>query len=163
MKLRKLLIKDAPLMLEWMHDVVVVHYLRRDFANKKEEDCIRFISESKETVDSIHLAIVNDFDEYMGTVSLKHIQQNIAEVALVLRSSAMGKGYARFALREIIEYGHKTLGIDNFYWCVDPENLRAVQIYKKNNYKTCSPPIQAVDYTEEEKNHFLWYIVTIKS
>ena len=162
MHLRDLEIKDAPLMLEWMHDPDVTSLLNGRFAEKTLTDAENFISSSKDK-HNIHLAIASDTDEYMGTVSLKNIQQNIAEVALVLRSSAMGKGYARFALREIIEYGHKTLGIDNFYWCVDPENLRAVQIYKKNNYKRCSPPIQAVDYTEEEKNHFLWYIVTIKS
>ena len=31
MKLRKLEAKDAPFMLEWMHDEDVVRYMRRDF------------------------------------------------------------------------------------------------------------------------------------
>ena len=43
MKLRKLQAKDALLMLEWMHDDTVVHYLREDFAAKTKDDCIRFI------------------------------------------------------------------------------------------------------------------------
>ena len=34
MRLRKLQLKDAPLMLEWMHDESVVHDLHTDFASK---------------------------------------------------------------------------------------------------------------------------------
>ena len=34
MKLRKLELKDAPLMLEWMHDETVVEDLHTDFASK---------------------------------------------------------------------------------------------------------------------------------
>ena len=34
MKLRKLKIKDALLMLEWMHDESVTMYLKTDFRNK---------------------------------------------------------------------------------------------------------------------------------
>lgn len=160
MKLRKLLSKDAPLMIEWMHDDSVVHYLRGEFACKNEEDCFRFISEAEDTSNNIHMAIVNEFDEYMGTVSLKNIQHKVAEFAIVLRKCAMGKGYASYAMKEIMEYGYRTLGIATFYWCVDPENKRAVRFYEKNDYRRCGTPGQVVDYTEEEKLRFLWYKVT---
>lgn len=161
MKLRKLLSKDAPLMIEWMHDDSVVHYLRGNFTYKNEEDCIRFIEEAEDTSINIHMAIVNEIDEYMGTVSLKNIQCKAAEFAIVLRKCAMGKGYASYAMKEIMEYGHKICGIDNIYWCVNPDNGRAVQFYEKNNYRRCDPPDQAVDYTEEEKYRLLWYNVTM--
>ena len=43
MKLRKLEEKDAPLMLEWMHDDSVVHNLATDFSKKTLDDCKKFI------------------------------------------------------------------------------------------------------------------------
>ena len=43
MKLRKLEEKDAPLMLEWMHDPEVVADMRTNFADKTLEDCLSFI------------------------------------------------------------------------------------------------------------------------
>ena len=38
MHLRRLELKDAPLMLEWMHDTSVVGLLRTNFASKTIED-----------------------------------------------------------------------------------------------------------------------------
>ena len=39
MNLRKLKEKDAPLMLEWMHDSSVTGGLKADFASKTIDDC----------------------------------------------------------------------------------------------------------------------------
>jgi hypothetical protein len=37
--LRKLKQSDAPLMLEWMHDEDVVHFMKADFQHKTLSDC----------------------------------------------------------------------------------------------------------------------------
>ena len=105
MRLRKLRARDAGPMLEWMHDDVVTRHLREAFGRKSMDDCLAFIASAQDESESIHLAIVDHNDEYMGTVSLKHIRQGAAELGIVLRSCAMGKGYAAFAVSEIIEYG----------------------------------------------------------
>ena len=49
MKLRMLKIKDAPFMLEWMHDDFVVHDMKTNFASKTLEDCISFIESAQDT------------------------------------------------------------------------------------------------------------------
>lgn len=49
MRLRKLELKDAPLMLEWMHDETVVKDMQADFSSKTLEDCNHFILSSKDT------------------------------------------------------------------------------------------------------------------
>lgn len=159
MRLRKLQNKDAPLMLEWMRDESIAHYFRKDFSKLTIDDCLDFISAAQTETEDIHLAIVDNQDEYMGTVSLKKIQQNTAELGIVLRAAVMGKGYALFGMNEIIEYGYRMHGIKEIYWCVDPENQRAVQFYDRNNYRRCGIPAQAVGYTEKEKRKYLWYHV----
>ena len=93
MKLRKLEIKDAEAMLEWMHSKNVVEMLAQNFENKSLEDCKQFIKNANEDESIfLHRAICNDKDEYLGTVSLKHInmQDRNAEYAISMREKAMG-------------------------------------------------------------------------
>ena len=159
MKLRKLRIQDAPLMLEWMHDDMVVHYFRKDFSGRTEEDCIRFIRKARDETENIHLAVADDSDEYMGTVSLKHIKNRTAEFGIAMRACAMGKGYALYGMKEIMEYGYRNRKIDHIYWCVEPDNLKAVHFYEKLDFPRCEAPDQAAGYTEEEKRRYIWYHV----
>lgn len=161
MKLRKLELKDAPLMLEWMHDDTVVHDLKTDFSSKTLEDCIAFINAAQNTTGNLHLAIVDDNDTYIGTVSLKHIAESTAEFGITVRKCAMGKGFSKFGMKSIIEKGFQQLGLRKIYWCVAPENKRAVRFYDKNNYKKCQAPTKvSANYTVEEISHFIWYEVT---
>ena len=160
MKLRKLQAEDAPFMLEWMHDDSVVHDLRTNFAVKTLEDCISFIKMAQDTNENLHLAIVDENDTYMGTVSLKHITKTSAEFGITVRKCAMGKGFSKFAMQNIIETGFKQLGLQKIYWCVAPENHRAIRFYDKNMFHRCLAPAEAQNfYSAREINHYLWYEV----
>lgn len=159
MYIRELDIKDAPYMLEWMHDKSVVEKLRADFQRKTIDDCISFIVASQDKSNNVHMAIVDDEGTYMGTVSLKNISCDTAEFGITIRSCAMGKGFSRFGMVSILNYGFQEYGLESIYWCVDPENKRAVRFYEKNGYKQCFPPRQAMNYSEEEKQHYIWYCV----
>ncbi len=161
MELRRLRLTDAVLMLEWMHDTSVVRDLQKDFSHQTIEDCERFILAANDMSSSMHLAIVNEDDIYMGTVSLKNISNVSAEFAITVRKSAMGKGYANYAMNEIVRIGFEKLGLKYIYWCVRPENRRAIRFYDKQGYcrisakelnvklRVCGPPL--------EEGHF-WYL-----
>ena len=141
MVLRQLNTKDAPFMLEWIHDNSVVQDLQTDFASKIIEDCLEFIKASKDESENLHLAIVDNNDEYLGTVSLKNIAVSFAEFAITVRSSAMGKGIAKDAMEKIIDIGFEEKDLEGIYWCVAPSNKRAIRFYDKNGYKRVSPDI----------------------
>ena len=134
MRLRRLESKDAPLMLEWMHDPSVVEYMNADFASMKAEDCEAFIQSAKDTTRDLHMAIVDENDTYMGTVSLKNIDGKTAEFAITVRKEAMGKGFSKYGMREIIRIAFEELGLEKVYWCVNHENKRAIRFYDKNGY-----------------------------
>jgi len=136
MQLRKLKMKDASLMLEWMHDDSVVHDLHTDFASRTLKDAEEFIVASANDSSNLHLAIVTNTDEYMGTVSLKHIDRNKsnAEFAITVRKSAMRRGYSWFAMSEIIRIAFEEMGLDCVYWCVSKQNFRAVKFYDKHRF-----------------------------
>lgn len=136
MKLRDLELKDAPLMLEWMHDDSVVEKLRGNFKDKTLDDANSFIIASRDKRQNIHLAIASDEDEYMGTVSLKNIDRNnsSAEFAITVRKCAMGKGYSWFGMEEIINLAFEKFDLESVYWCVSKKNKRAVRFYDKHNF-----------------------------
>lgn len=144
MYLRKLELKDAPFMFSWMHDESVVGNLHTDFTSKTIEDCRDFIVRAQDMTSDIHLAIASDEDEYMGTVSLKHIDRETssAEFAITVRREAMGRGYSWFGMESIIEKAFSELELESVYWCVSRENMRAVRFYDKHNFH------EAIDISE---------------
>ena len=161
MYLRRLELKDAPLMLAWMHDKSVVCNLSTDFASKTLGDCENFINSAKDMSLNAHFAIVTTDDEYMGTVSLKHIdRKNLsAEFAITVRKEAMGRGYSWFGMKTIIEKAFSTFGLKNIYWCVSRKNERAVRFYDKHNFH------EALDIPSEARERYAdrmdlkWYSV----
>ena len=163
MKLRSLELKDAPLMLEWMHDKSVTQYMNRDFSKLSLQNCESFIKNSVSDEDNIHFAIVNDTDEYMGTISLKNVDKDKynAEFGITIREVAMGKGISATSMNAILEYGFSKLGLKHIYWCVSPENKRAVRFYDKNGYKRVNYKEIGVntDYSQDLIDKFLWYCV----
>lgn len=159
MYLRKLELKDAPLMLAWMHDKSVTEKLRSDFASKTLQDAENFIRWSWEDKENVNLAIASDEDEYMGTVSLKYIEDGNAEFAITVRAEAMGRGYSWFGMESIIEKAFNEYGLESVYWCVSRENVRAVRFYDKHNFnEALDIPKKVLDrYNGIEK--LKWYSV----
>ena len=157
MRLRKLENKDAPRMLEWMHDKSVVEKLCTNFNDKTIDDCIMFIEHSCEK-DHIHLAIVDD-DIYMGTVSLKNINKEAAEFAIAVHKDAMGKGYASWAMTQMLDKGFNDYKLKYIYWCVDCDNIRALNFYDKNGYLRVNAETIDISshYSKEQISKYIWY------
>ena len=160
MKLRKLEQKDAELMLEWMHDKSVVEHLGTNFAAKTITDCQNFIKASQNDEKNLNLAVVNDNDEYMGTVSLKHIdkQNGTAEFAITVRAAAMGKGFSKYGMQKILEKGIEEVGLKKIYWCVSVDNLRAVRFYDKCGYIRSEEVPEHIKEPYKQTANLLWYV-----
>jgi RimJ/RimL family protein N-acetyltransferase len=163
MRLRYLNDKDVEGMLEWMHDDSIVHDLFTDFSTKNISDCSNFIRKSLVDKENLNLAVVDENDVYMGTVSLKHIdkENENAEFAITMRSVAMGKGYAIYGMNQIMDRAKNDLGLESVYWCVLKKNLRAVSFYNKHNFKLCSqiPQNLKKNYTDDLMQNLIWYCI----
>lgn len=119
-------------MMEWMKDKNVTSNLQADFANMTEEKVRSFIDNSQ-TDENVHFAIVDENDEYMGTISLKNIDNKSknAEYAIVTRSVAHGKGYAKMATGDILRYAFENLELEKVYLYVSVNNIAANKFYQK--------------------------------
>lgn len=161
MYLRELKLKDAEPMLEWMHDENVVHDLNTNFAEKSLNDCIEFITSSSKKMDELHLAIASDNDEYMGTVSLKHIDKlnRSAEFAITVRKKSMGHGYSWFGMEAMIKKAFDELGLESVYWCVSRNNVRACRFYDKHNFHEALDISNNIRDRYEGVENLKWYSV----
>lgn len=159
MNIRRLELKDAPLMLAWMHDDNVTKYLSADFSSKTICDAEEFIKKSWNDKNNVNLAIVSDEDVYMGTVSLKQIENGSAEFAVVCSSEAMGRGYSWFGMKAIIEKAFNELGLESVYWCVLRDNTRAVRFYDRHNFHEALDVPQKILSRYEEMKNLKWYSV----
>ena len=158
--LRKLELKDAPLMLEWIQDPTIACFFRFDAQSMTVADCEKFIESTDDDSDSIHYAIVNEDDEYLGTISLKNIdyQKREAEYAISTRKRAHGTGAAMAATKEILRIAFEELLLMRVYLNVLTENGRANAFYLKVGFR--------FDYCEESaveingvKRSLNWYSI----
>lgn len=159
MYLRRLELKDASLMFAWMHDKNVTSNLRTDFASKTICDAEEFIKRSWNDECNLNLAIASDEDEYMGTVSLKHIDNGSAEFAITVRTEAMGRGYSWFGMECIIQKAFDELKLESVYWCVSRDNNRAIRFYDKHNFHEALDIPQKILKRYEGIDNLKWYSV----
>lgn len=157
MHIRKLCDKDAPYMIEWMHDKELTYYFNKDFSNLTIDDALTFIRETRD--DCIHLAICADNDEYMGTVSLKNINNGTAEFAISVRRKAMGRGYAWYGMERIIGVGFDELNLNSIYWCVSTNNRRAIKFYEKHSFHRVVDVPQNVLSRYSNQDDLLFYTI----
>lgn len=123
-------------MLEWMHDPDINCNFRFNAAEYTLEDADNFIVRAKDAFENrntFHFAITEDGGEYLGTISLKDVNQTDrnAEYAICLRKCAWGKGIGTRATEEILRFGFEELKLHRIALNVLAENKTAIHLYEK--------------------------------
>ena len=151
-QIRELKIEDAPLMLEWMHDPEIQRGFKRKMTEATLDDVKKFIGSAyipEKIVSgvSLHYAIVDDSDEYLGTVSIKNLdlENKRGEYAIVTRKNVHGKGTAFYATGCILKKAFTELGLHKVYLSVYSNNDTAIGFYEKAGFK----------YEGEFRDHFI--------
>ena len=143
-RIRELKEKDAPFMLEWMHDSNIQKSFKKNMLGAKLADTKKFCFSSRvpktediKTGDSIHMAIVDETDEYLGTISLKDInlENMTAEYAITTRAKAQGKGIAFKATGLILTKAFEEIGLHRVYLNVFSDNEKAIRLYERAGFK----------------------------
>ena len=154
--LRPLEEKDAAGMLEWMTDPAIACFFRFDAASMTLDRCKAFIRGAGEQENCRHWAIVNEKDEYLGTISLKEIKNGSAEYAISTRGCAHGTGAAGEATRQILKIAFEDLGLNRVYLNVLADNGRANAFYRKAGFRYTHTEESALEIRGEMKN-LNWY------
>lgn len=135
--LRPLKAKDAPRMVEMMHDEITTRFLQIGGPDYTESIALRFIGQTGDESQHLHRAVADEADLYHGTVSLKNIdrEKGEAEYAISLHPDAQGKGAAPVASSGILDIAFRELGLKRVYLNVLADNERANKFYKKFGFR----------------------------
>lgn len=155
--LRRLEEKDASFMLEWMHDDTINCNFQYPFKEMTIEKVKAFIENSYDE-ESKHFAIVDENDEYLGTISLKNIslKNKNAEYAIVTRKKSQGTGAAMQATQELLQYAFGELELHKVYLNVLSENARARRFYEKCGFVQEGISKDAVRISDKYES-LVWY------
>lgn len=134
--IRDLEMRDAEGMLEWMRDSSVNCFFRFDAEHMDYDKVSEFIcnaDKEKKENHNFNWAVVNADDEYMGTISLKHVnsQSKTAEYAISMRKTAQGGGYAKRATEQVLKMAFEEWNLNRVYLNVISDNVRAIRFYEK--------------------------------
>lgn len=137
--LRKLELKDAEAMLEWMKDSNINQYFLFDSEKIDYNTVVEFIQQANQQntiYAEYHWAITDLNDNYMGTISLKNVDKHSAkaEYAISISRKAQGRGYANYATQEVIRYAFCELNLNRVYLNVLSDNIRAIRFYEKQGF-----------------------------
>ncbi|NHM30001.1 GNAT family N-acetyltransferase [Neobacillus terrae] len=132
-RLRELQMKDADGMLEWMHDPELMKNFRFDASSMTRQKVEAFIAESLIDEVNKHFAVVDEDDEYLGTISIKDIDpiSKNGEYAIAMRKKAIGSGAALKGTKLILAKAFKEWDLEKVYLNVLTENRRAIRFYEK--------------------------------
>lgn len=161
--LRSLRVEDAPFMYEWMTDPEITRFFRFNASKISEESCLAYIEKAQADPNTVHFAIADENDEYLGTISLKDIdrEKGCAEYAISTRKKSHGTGAALQATRQILRYAFEELGLERVYLNVLAENGRANAFYRKAGFSFVRVEPKALELRGEQKD-LNWY-ETIRS
>lgn len=136
MQLRNLEKKDVSLIERLMEDSSGSPQMRSVLFGKFGEEMQNYIESGRNDATSeVYRVIASDEDEYQGEVCIKNIAEGTGELAIAVRPEAMGRGYAWFGLKEIINIAFNDFGLDSLYWCISRDNKRAVRFCDKHHFK----------------------------
>ena len=159
-RLRWLEQKDCEGMLDWMHDPTINYLYTDKIKNATANSVSEFVKDAEEQRKqgkTYHYAIVNEADEYLGTISLKNIEPiKGAEYAISMRSAAQGKGIASWATKEILRIAFHELGLNRVYLNVLSDNEHANRFYVKNGFRYEGESKKSIQIGGEIKS-LKWY------
>lgn len=157
-RLRELELKDAQGMYEWMTDTSITQFFRFDSSKISIASCVAYIKAAQGDEKNKHYAIVDEFDVYLGTISLKEINETSAEYAISTRKCVHGKGVALQATKEILNIAFCEMKLNEVYLNVLTENKRANNFYLKAGFRFQRCEKNAIEIRGDSKD-LNWYSI----
>lgn len=120
--------------LFFAHSDPVVHHFWSSEAHVNFEQSARYTGDTIAVPNSLHWAITETGGEALGRISLFVRREGVAEVAVILRRAAQGKGLTGEALRFVVAHGFGTLGLHRIEADVDPDNVASLALFERNGF-----------------------------
>lgn len=142
---RPLVVEDAAGLFE-AHSDPQVHLFWSSDVHGSLEESATYTADTIAVPNSWHWALTEDGGEALGRLSLFKNRTGVAEIGVILRATAQGKGLTSECLRFVCIFGFETLGLVRIFADVDPDNVASLRLFERcgfqregvfrNNWKT---------------------------
>lgn len=130
-------IEDAEKYIKWMNDdAVASNYSQYSLIVTSKSD-MKWLFEPGNGVHRYAIVLL-DGDELIGSISLhdiNHVNRTAFIGIFIGEEEHRGKGYGAEAIRLILEYGFKTMNLNNIMLSVHEDNFAGITCYKKVGFR----------------------------
>jgi RimJ/RimL family protein N-acetyltransferase len=130
---------DAELYTKWLNDIEVERWLGGYSSVYSLPSERAWLEENTKKTDSYQFAIIlRDGNRLLGNLGLMDVNQINRRATLGIfigEAEDRSKGYGSEAIRLLLDYGFRWLGLRNIDLHVHSENARAIACYKKAGFR----------------------------
>ncbi len=132
--LRPLSVSDAPALFAAHGDEQAHHYWSGP-AHKDVSQTAKYIEDTLALPGAQCWAITEDGGEALGRIGLFVQREGVAEIGIIMRRDAAGRGLATKAVNLAVEYGFNTLGLHRITADIDPDNNASISLFLRAGFQ----------------------------
>lgn len=123
--------------LVMVNDKEIQRLISKDERVYSREDELNWIKSKLEDKAYVFSMISKEDGSYIGNVELMDVENGSAEVGLCITMSMQNKHYGTEALKRIIEYAFKDVGLNTLTAVIFSNNVRSLHNVEKIGFKRC--------------------------
>ena len=104
----------------------------KTFTEEQERKWVREKLEEKALVFSM---LEKKSGEFIGNVELMEVNDSVGELGIAITAAKQNAGYGTEAVLAVTEYATRRLGLKRVFLRTNPQNGRAIHVYKKCGFK----------------------------
>jgi RimJ/RimL family protein N-acetyltransferase len=132
--LRPLVIADAEALFA-AHGDAETHHFWSSPPHRNVEETRAYIADTLALPGAHAWAITESGAEALGRIGLFEVRDGVAEVGIIMRRDATGRGLASTALGLVIEHGFGPLGLHRIAADIDPDNTNSISLFLRAGFQ----------------------------
>jgi RimJ/RimL family protein N-acetyltransferase len=125
---------DAPALF-LAHGDEAAHRYWSTPALRSVEQTRAYIADTLTMADGRVWAVTEDGGEALGRIGLFHVRQGVAEIGLILRRSAQGRGLMGPAVGLVCGHAFTQLGYHRIVADIDPDNAASIALFERCGFQ----------------------------
>lgn len=127
----------------------VGRFIGREDKRTSPEKELQWVREKQEEKAVLYSMIQRESGDFIGNIELMDPTDTQAELGIAVTAAKQEMGFGTEAVRRILEYGMKELGLQRIFLKTDPGNARAIHVYEKCGFR---------EYDRTEAHVYMEYI-----
>ena len=114
----------------------VGRFIGREDKRTSPEKELQWVRKKQEEKAALYSMIERKSGDFIGNIELMDLTDTEAELGIAITAEKQDLGYGTEAIRRILEYGFRELGLERIFLKAYPGNARAIHVYEKCGFRT---------------------------